>query len=174
MKFKTLKIKPNPKIISLATLLEEKVHEYCHRYRRSDLPPFIVHPLHTKENWNGTLASLKPGCYGIYRQHQDDGALAYIGKASLTATIGGRLANHFTYRRPKWLPAMAFVQMVEVSEPFEAPSLEEWLIRELHPEHNSQGLRDNKNWVNWVRRRTAEWDSHAISRRDCWDPAAVP
>lgn len=110
------------------------VAEYCRRFCHS----FVVHDLHTRESWAPMPVSDKPGCYALYTA---TGQLLYIGKASNSRKIGHRLYHHLTQSQAAWVPSVSFVQIVEVSEPFEAPSLEEYLIRELQPPHNDRGIR---------------------------------
>lgn len=91
----------------------------------------------TGRSWEGTDFSYRHGCYLIYSASGD---LLYVGKASLTtSTIGKRLWTHLRKLRSSWVPIPAFVQIVEVCQPFEAASLEEFLIQELHPKFNALG-----------------------------------
>jgi hypothetical protein len=122
---------------SAAEALRQKVVEYCKRHRHSDLSVFTV-PDHDIKSWEGTEVSYRPGCYTIYSEGGD--LLDYIGKASLSASVGSRLVR-FRYKPPTWLSVSAFVQIVQVSEAFEAPSLEEWLIRELQPRFDDRGIK---------------------------------
>ena len=117
--------------------LKQLVARYCATQRHPDLKPFIVHGLHTLESWWKTNFAARAGCYAIYGQ---DGRILYIGKASLNASIGSRLAAHLRHVRPTW-ETPKFVHLIEVAEPFEAPSLEEYLLRELSTRHNTQGGR---------------------------------
>lgn len=106
------------------------VEEYCSTQRPLSLPQFTIHS-HTHESWQRAPCSAKAGCYALYAE---DGRLIYIGKASLGASIGSRLRVHldpirhevpeghrWTGRPPR------FVHIIEVIEPFEAPSLEEYV-----------------------------------------------
>jgi hypothetical protein len=63
--------------------------------------------------------------------------LAEIGKASLNQRMGSRVAAH-DRRKPRapWRDDAALLYFVAVTEPFEAPSLEEFLRRQLHPKGN--------------------------------------
>lgn len=117
--------------------LIRKVEQYCENYRHPALDRFKVHAMHDLKNWCGTDHSWRPGCYAIY---SESGELLYIEKASNTASVGSRLAAHLRHVRSDWIPAPVFVQIVEVGEPFEAPSLEEFLIREMRPGFNTQGM----------------------------------
>jgi hypothetical protein len=117
----------------------QKVREYRDGYRHPRLSPLKVFELHTLTSWWKTPASRRPGCYAIF---SEAGSLMYIGKASNGAYVGGRLAAHLRKLRQEWiLLAPGHVQIVEVDEAFEAPSLEEFLIRELQPPLNDRGRR---------------------------------
>lgn len=113
------------------------VATYCATWRNAALEPFTVHPVAGLTDWWATPESAKPGCYAAYGS---EGELLYVGKASWRASVGGRLASH-DHREPRaeWRRLAAYVQIVTVSEAFEAPSLEEFLIRELRPRHNAIG-----------------------------------
>ena len=106
------------------------VEEYCSTQRPLSLPKFTIHS-HTHKSWRHTPCSAKAGCYALYAE---DGSLIYIGKASHGAWIGRRLSIHFDPIRDgvpeghRWSGrAPRFVHIIEVVEPFEAPSLEEYL-----------------------------------------------
>jgi hypothetical protein len=86
-----------------------------------------------------------PGVYLVFNNKLD---LLYVGKASLTQTVGGRLSEYFHYGPDRgctfapgssWKHNPAFVATIPVSAAFEAPSLEEYLIRELCPAENTVG-----------------------------------
>jgi hypothetical protein len=119
------------------------VDQYGSDYRHPGRPPLIVHDAHTmsstgiRGSWEGTEASCKSGCYLIFSA---DGDLLYVGKASNTKSLGSRLVR-FRYNEHGWLPKPEWVVMVEVPEPFEAPSLEEFLISKLQPRFNDRGIR---------------------------------
>lgn len=87
---------------------------------------------------------------GIYAIFDAEWGLLYIGKASNESTIGKRLGTYFKDdedgkfrlvdsekswgdKRPRYIIA------VSVSEAYEAPSLEEFLISNLQPKSNSVG-----------------------------------
>jgi hypothetical protein len=115
----------------IGTALREYVAIYCGKYRNPQLEPFVVCEPHNMKSWYRTPEASKPGCYVFY---SDAGEVLYIGKASLTRDVGDRLAAH-DYRKPRasWRKQAAFVQFVSVSEAFEAPSLEEFLLTRLSP-----------------------------------------
>ena len=88
-----------------------------------------------------------PGVYLIFDATLD---LLYIGKTSLD--FGSRLAEYFQYEKSsrrckivepeQWKAGPpAYVSTVPVQAPFEAASLEEYLIQELCPSDNSVGKR---------------------------------
>lgn len=118
----------------IGNALKECVKIYCEKYRNPQLPPFIVCNVHTMKSWWGTPEAAKPGCYVFY---SETGEVLYIGKASLSMDVGARLwAHDHSSPRASWRDLATFVQFVTVSEPFEAPSLEEFLIGKLHPSGN--------------------------------------
>ena len=123
--------------------LEKCVQEYCRLYGISDAFQ-ISEPWDIEAGYQHNLQfpdHAATGCYAIYSKDEE---LLYIGKASLNHTLGGRLDSHFMgVRSPapgrtkdnKWetLPPPKYIRTIRVREPFEAPSLEEYLIRELGP-----------------------------------------
>jgi hypothetical protein len=117
--------------------LQACVDHYCAHHRHPDRAKFIAHDVHTMTSWEGTAISYKAGCYALY---SGAGELLYIGKASNSKSVESRLVRS-RYNPVTWDPAPAFVQIVEVSEPFEAPSLEEFLITELQPRFNDRGIK---------------------------------
>ena len=121
--------------------LLEAVRKYEQIYRHPDRPAFDVsEPMSAgdkdvKGDWEGTGASFRAGCYVLFSAM---GALLYVGKASHGRTVGNRLVR-FRYQGSGWVEPPAYVRIIVVSEAFEAPSLEEFLIRELRPPVNKQG-----------------------------------
>jgi hypothetical protein len=87
-------------------------------------------PFRYYDLWNPTPQKFleRAGCYAIYGV---GGELRYIGM-SLT-NVGSRIASHFskpTQRAEFWArgPTATFVEVIEVINPWEAPSVEEYLI----------------------------------------------
>lgn len=85
---------------------------------------------------------------GVYAVLAEDLTVLYVGKASLRSNIGKRLSTHFVYDENKqcrptgnWQTPLRYVLTVAVpmGTEFEAPALEEYLIRELDPPENMQG-----------------------------------
>lgn len=118
--------------------LRRQAAKYCALYRNAALVPFQFHVLDPWDGWYHSDRSKRPGCYALFT---DGGDLLYIGKASQNASIGSRLAAHFRNKTLEWVKGARWVQMIEVTQPFEAPSLEEYLIGELQPQFNRHGRR---------------------------------
>lgn len=88
----------------------------------------------------------KSGVYAIFDKNKD---LLYLGKASNKSSIGRRLYDHFKgYKKPDWSEEKfkkdwegipRYILTYSVEHPFEAPSLEEFLISRLQPKSNSVG-----------------------------------
>ncbi len=130
--------------------LNDKVSEYQEKYRNPDLPKFKVSdPYDLKADWDaGKSYPLvnKQGAYAIFDTNEN---LLYIGKASQNNTLGNRLGSYFKYApdgkscttppNHNWSSDPRYVMTVAVAYPFEAPSLEEYLIGELQPLDNSRG-----------------------------------
>jgi len=118
----------------------EEVERYCSTYWHPDRPKPVVNAVEGRDrNWWGTPRAKRPGVYVLYSA---DGKLGYIGKASLRATMGNRLYDHFEGGRgtPGRLnDRTQYVQFIEVSEAHLAPSLEECLIGRLNPPWNNLG-----------------------------------
>ena len=49
--------------------LSDLVRLYCEGYRNPQLPPFIIHNLHTMTSWYRTPESSKQGCYVFYSEN---------------------------------------------------------------------------------------------------------
>ena len=117
------------------------VDKYCERYH---ITPFTISEPHVIESLYGESRPWpqgdSPGCYIFYCEKM---GLLYIGKASNAGAMSHRLATYFRVRgldrpepRHSWPTPPHYVQTVRVHEAFEAPSLEEFLIRELRPVAN--------------------------------------
>lgn len=98
----------------------------------------------TEENWRDEYIPFRgsPGCYLFFDK---EGRLLYIGKAT---NLGARVGSYFASSpfAPKhghvWSSAPHYAFIIQVEEVWEAPSLEEFLIRELHPTDNTR----SRNW----------------------------
>lgn len=133
------------------------VTEYVARYRRADLPPFEVGaPLDLYPSrppaagFTSQLTWEHPWPFsnraGVYLLYDEALELFYIGKASMNRCLGQRLYEYFgggasCVPKLEWLqPARYVINIAMPSEfPFEAPALEEFLIRKLQPRVNGTG-----------------------------------
>jgi hypothetical protein len=135
----------------------DAVAEYESHYRHPNLTRFKISPpvdlfpmrplpsgITPKSSWTDNWPfAWSPGVYMIYSESLD---LMYIGKASMNRYLGQRLGDYFggsTTCIPKknWLQTARFVINIAVPEetPFEAPALEEFLIKKLQPPWNAAG-----------------------------------
>jgi len=141
--------------------LKAKVVEYQRDYRAPALPLLETSGLydlfpdvqpHADIQVENVWPKAWPHCtrQGIYAICDDELYLLYVGKASMTNTIGCRLSNYFAYGEGKkcrvihdsWSRKPRFVVTVAVPQrlSFEAPALEEFLIGELKPPDNAMGI----------------------------------
>jgi len=109
-------------------LVARLVREYCATQRHPSLLLFQIHGPFTTKSWRNTEESNKIGCYAIY---DEDENLLYIGMS--TKNIGDRLRIFFrasTQSSEHWRneSPSSLVEIIEVSEAWEAPSLEEFLV----------------------------------------------
>ena len=104
------------------------------------LPPGITPRFTWADNWP---FSERAGVYFVYSESFD---LLYIGKSSNNQCLGKRLYCWFgggdtcvpvgTWSQP---PRFVVTIAVPDESPFEAPSLEEYLVRKLQPPDNTHG-----------------------------------
>ena len=140
--------------------LHAGIEQYQSKYRREDLPSLVVSGLYDlfSERGSDQQISLRwPDPWqsavsaGVYIMLDEGLSILYVGKASLRNSLGSRLAGYFGYfqyphdRRCKilssnWTTLPRYVVTVGVAYPFEAPALEEYLIGELQPPDNRQGI----------------------------------
>lgn len=139
--------------------LKQAVEEYASAFRRPGLPALEVSPLYalfpSDEALPSDVALTWPDVWphasrqGVYVIFGPGIKLLYIGKASMTNTIGGRLYRWFKYSPsggcrvadPGWSMTPMYVATIPAPEnmPFEAPALEEYLIQTLQPCDNARG-----------------------------------
>jgi len=134
----------------------DAVSDYCRKFRHPDLPSLDVAPpidLYPERPLVGAAPQLEPVVSwpfaqraGVYIMYDDALDLLYIGKVSMNRCLGQRLYEYFgggDVCVPKfdWLFPVRFLVIIAMPEdsPFEAPSLEEYLIRTLHPKSNVAG-----------------------------------
>lgn len=134
-----------------------KVDEYVKKYRKGSLPPLQISDLYALyPAKTGGAGSGWPGKYpyadspGVYLMFDEDEKLLYIGKASMSNRLGGRISSYFKYDddgktcRPvhtQWSNPPHYIVAIAVPDesPFEAPAIEEFLIGEFKDQ-----LPDNK------------------------------
>ncbi len=133
--------------------------EYHLKYRRPGLPPLELSGMYVlfpeegladfvESRWNDPYPNA--GRSGVYLIFGKTGMLLYVGKASMGATLGGRLGTHFAGKKEcrllstDWTERPTFVATIAVPQgmSFEAPALEEYLIKRLHPCDNRIGASD--------------------------------
>lgn len=128
-----------------AARVQACVDEYCSRYGINPAPR-LTSPYDLQRSWlSETIPNAdKAGCYFIF---DEAGGLLYIGKASLGSTIGRRVATYFFWdkagdrlasRHEGWTRFPAVVRTIAVEQPYEAASLEEYLIMKLQPRDNTR------------------------------------
>lgn len=108
----------------------------------------ISDPFDLVEDWDSYYPHFdKPGIYAIFDAKEK---IIRIGKASNYNSIGARLGTYFKNDEEgkcktispeilKTKMAPKFIIAVAVNEPFQAPSLEEYLIKEFDPPANLVG-----------------------------------
>jgi hypothetical protein len=134
----------------------EAVTEYSVRYRHPDLARFDVGSpvdLHPSRPRLASAPEVPPqdswpfhDRAGVYLMYDDALELFYIGKASMSRCLGQRLYEYFgggevCVPKFEWLHPARFLIIIAMPKesPFEAPALEEFLIRRLHPRINGTG-----------------------------------
>ena len=105
------------------------VEDYCSTQRHPSLAKFIVHNTISINNlWKSNVFN-GFGCYIFYRE---DGSVKYIG---MSGQISNRLASQLsraTQASPFWIQGPAYyVDIIEVTQPWEAPSLEVYLTQKI-------------------------------------------
>lgn len=118
----------------------EALKDYQKRYRlKTATAPYAL----TEEGWRDYIPFREsPGCYLFF---DEAGRLLYVGKAK---NLGNRVGHYFTSSpfAPRtdhvWSATPRHALVVKVDEPWEAPSLEEFLINKLHPSDNTR----SRNW----------------------------
>lgn len=133
------------------------VDDYCRAFRREGLPPFQISGAYdqfphqgpavvpVQDHWPNSWPH--PGKPGVYAMFSETMALLYIGKSS--RTISSRLSSCYGFEtdrtcrvRGQWkaLPRYVVAVAVPADSPWEAASLEEYLIFKLRPSTNRNGL----------------------------------
>jgi hypothetical protein len=135
----------------------DAIARYERTHRHPDRPALAVSPRYSLfpelaepgPRWPDSWPNA--GNRGVYLMLDAEESVLYVGKASVNSSLGARLGAYFQYgddRRCKfrfqdyWLPLIpTYVVTIAVPDdsPFEAPALEEFLIRELGPPRNTVG-----------------------------------
>ena len=120
------------------------ISTYCVEERHPDRAMFNVTDLldwaeSSDKKWNNHPAAGRPGCYVVY---DSSGSAVYVGKASCGSFVGARL--RLRQAAGRW-PEARYVQIVEVAEPFEAPSLEEYILSKFRTSRNVNGAKVEKD-----------------------------
>jgi len=128
--------------------LKSKLKTFNEQFPRYGMEPCKVsEPYDLREDWehNSWPNAAGPGVYVILSPSQE---VLYVGKASCNHTIGQRLAAHFVAGPDgeakcthDWWGEVRYVCTIGFPEgrAFEAPALEEYLIKELKPRLNTHG-----------------------------------
>lgn len=134
--------------------VQQAVDDYCRKYAID--PPFpLSAPYHLAREWKSTTIPHAERC-GCYFFYDKEGSLLYIGKVSLSHTLGRRTTSYFRWddkaaapvpKHTGWKPPPVWLQTLCVNEPYEAPSLEEYLIDRLRPPSNTRmGKMETAEW----------------------------
>lgn len=131
--------------------------EFQENYRRPGLPALELKGMYAlfpeegtpdfvESQWNEPYPNAdRKGVYLIFGR---SGLLLYVGKASLGSSIGGRLSTYFAGKKEcrllftDWTERPTYIATIAVPQgmSFEAPALEEYLIKALKPCDNNLGI----------------------------------
>jgi hypothetical protein len=146
--------------------VQRELAEYERRYRHPDQLPLTISGLYdlfpgqptpasalTERRWPQTWPNADGR--GVYLVFDHELSLRYIGKASMRSSIGARLGTYFGYAEDRsckilhtgWRVQPRFLVTVAVPDetPWEAPAIEEYLIKRLQPPDNSVGMEEDQN-----------------------------
>lgn len=120
--------------------VKKLVSEFEVNYPRScrvDLD--ILSPIDTKEMWQNADRA------GVYFLFDENDHLQYVGKASMSSSIGARVGTRFSSRDNSCVD-LAFSEVTQIATipmddgyEFEAPAIEEYFIKLLTPALNVTG-----------------------------------
>ncbi len=128
--------------------LKKATKTFNEEYPRPNMGELKVSDLYDIVNdWGKTYPSSKmPGVY-VFLGDQEE--VLYVGKASCKQCMGNRLGAHFCYAADKkrgqaktrFFQDVRYIAVVPVpvGRAFEAPALEEFLVKQLQPPLNTQG-----------------------------------
>jgi excinuclease UvrABC nuclease subunit len=135
-------------IMSTLDHLKEKIQLLSDKYNRHDLNLEISDVYDIKKDFSKQYPNSEfPGVYVFLDEHQQ---ILYVGKASYNNYIGPRLGAYFKrgnedksagVPKVKYYEAVRYLVTIKVPEnrAFEAPAIEEFLIKELNPPLNVIG-----------------------------------
>jgi excinuclease UvrABC nuclease subunit len=135
---------PEPELLD-SPKVQQAIDDYCRKYAIQPSFP-LSEPYHLAREWKAKTIPHADRC-GCYFFYDEEGHLLYIGKVSLSHTLGRRTTHYFRWDAeasvpvPKdsgWTAPPAWLQTLCVNEPYEAPSLEEYLIHRLRPPSNTR------------------------------------
>ena len=143
--------------------VQEYLDKYHKLYRNTNLKLFSLSEIYDlfplKNNKPREMASKAWPDYwpnadkrGVYLILDIDLSVIYIGKASMNNDLGSRLSDYFMYKNrgkgpckiikeESWDIRPEFICTIPVDDDksFEAPALEEYLIKVINPPENSNG-----------------------------------
>jgi hypothetical protein len=128
--------------------VRDVVRRYCLDNRHPAAPKLAVecHPIWRLE------ASADLSSPGVYILSDPRFIPLYLGKASVRSSIGARIRAKLRHQPARWGKDWIYnATIIRVSRPYEAPSLEEFLLGEIPTKYNVQGR------TNFV--RTPIWPS---------------
>jgi hypothetical protein len=103
----------------------------------------LTHDWNPNEEWPNSREA------GVYVITDESLEVLYIGKASNKSSIGSRLGTYFRNDRKtglcevihSWKKPPQYIYTIVAKNPFQAPSLEEYLIHKCDPTDNTVGRR---------------------------------
>ena len=141
------------------TDLQCAVNEYCENYRYPSMEKFLSGPaydlfptdppgkLECSSEWPDTWPNSDYA--GIYAILDSNAYILYIGKSSMNSSLGARLSSYCRYGPNKschlkydgWTRKPRYIYTVGVPKAtsFEAPALEEFLIKSMRPPDGMEG-----------------------------------
>lgn len=135
--------------------LKEKIQLLSEKYNRSDLKLKISDVYDIKKDFSTQYPNSGfPGVYVFLNEQQQ---IIYVGKASNNNFIGPRLGAYFKrgneekstgVPKVKYYKDVRYLVTIPVPEDraFEAPAIEEYLIKELNPPLNVIGKKKGDNF----------------------------
>ena len=141
--------------------LENLIIEYELKYRGSELKALKISELYdlSKKKSDGSDRPGWPDTYpnadypGVYVFFNKDKEVLYVGKASFNNTLGSRISSYIRWDKAEdgcemyhsWQQMPTYLKTIgiAVAQSFEAPAIEEFLIKMLEPIENKVGINRN-------------------------------